>query len=189
MHKYLSQTLLSNAILATTQVTTSADTTELSSVAKIIADYGVTVVVCAIMLIFMWRYMNNILKRDNKLFEEVSPKLDSLEKHITELNTTLSTLISNHNAHSNNSLHAVERDLTDIRKLLLENQDQLRDIAGSLTNVQNGIEVLFRVTVNNKYGSIDQSHSIEASSHYEHYDVDHYHRDVVSDSGSNRDKK
>lgn len=125
-----------------------------STLAQLISDFGIQIVLCSIMLIFMWRMMTNVLKRDNQIFDLIAPKYDELSKKFTDIGTVVSNLVSSHNAHANNEFHAMEKDLDDIRALLLANQDQLRDVAGNLTALSNSVDVLFRVLVNKSYGMI-----------------------------------
>ncbi len=114
-----------------------------SEFASLIADFGIQIVIVAMMMFFMWKYMNNLIKRDNKLYEEIIPRLTTIEKSIKEMDTSVSQLISNHNAHTNQSIKAMEKDLDDIRDMTLRDQDQLRNISGQLTVLEGNIEVLF----------------------------------------------
>lgn len=132
-------------VLLATTVADSAqiETSPLANMASLIVEFGVQVIIVAMMMVFMWRYMNNVIKRDNKLFENVAPQLETITKSIAEMDTNVSSLISSHNAHMNQSIHALEKDQEDIRSILIMEQDQLRSIAGQLTVLNSNVEVMF----------------------------------------------
>ena len=58
------------------------------------------------------------------------------------MNQNISLLISNHNAHTNQTIKALERDQADMRELLIQNQDTLNDISGQLTAMNSSISTL-----------------------------------------------
>lgn len=139
--------------LAATSTTAAEALPGLSSTVKLIVEAGVLTVIAGIMLIVMWKMLNNIIKRDNKLFEGLSPKMDTmqetltknlfeLETKINEVSQNISLLISNHNAHTNQTIKALERDQADMRELLIQNQDTLNDISGQLTAMNSSISTL-----------------------------------------------
>lgn len=128
----------------------------ISSTVKLIVEAGVLAVIAAIMLIIMWRMLNSTIKRDNKLFEEMTPKVDNLlgelktnvyelEKQLNEIDGNISLLISNHNAHTNQTIGAMERDQKEMREMLLQNQDTLKDISGQLTAISSNITMIFQI--------------------------------------------
>ena len=75
---------------------TTPTVSEFGNLAETITNFGIMVVICAVVVIFMYRYMNNIMKRDNALFENMNPKLDKLATDLTAMQSQLSAIITNH---------------------------------------------------------------------------------------------
>ena len=161
MH-FLSQLVVGHKfypILATAAVATETvkSTTAVTDMASILTEYGVQVIIVAMMLLFMWRHMSNVLQRDNKLFEGITPQLEALNKAIGNMDANVSSLITSHNTHVNQSLRALEKDQEDMRSLLLSEQDQLRNIAGQLTVLNSNMEVLFHHVLSMSNGGYSMS--------------------------------
>lgn len=175
--------LLTMALATSTPTATTTATQGVPDMAKMISEFGIQVVISAIMMLIMWRLLNNLIKRDNKLFDELSPKVAELEKLIKDMDSSISSQVSTHNAHSNQLLHALEKDQDDIRSLLLESQDQLRNISGQLTILTSKMEVLAHLMSMTQYGGLRPPISSQAPSTYRspdditevfNGDVDHY---------------
>ena len=161
--------------------------------AKMISEFGVQVVISAIMMLIMWRLLNNLIKRDNKLFEELSPKVADIEKSIKEMDSSISNQVSTHNAHVNQMLRALEKDQDDIRSLLLESQDQLRNISGQLTILTSKMEVLAQLTSMVQYGVRPQIsaqvHSYRDEDITEVFDGNKNHYDIHPEEGDHTKKE
>lgn len=166
---------------------TAPTSSEFGELVETIANFGIMAVICAVVVIFMYRYMNNIMKRDNKLFENMNPKLDKLSADITALQSQLSTLITNHNAHASQSLRAIERDETEIRSMLLEINDSVNEISGQLTALQGNYESILRILTNIAYGNISLPY--RAGTIHEGNFTDVSPDDITDVVGSGDDKK
>lgn len=151
--------------VATVAATATDAVPGLSSTVRLIVEAGVLTVIAGIMLIVMWRMLNSLIKRDNKLFDGLTPKVSALqddlkknlfelETKINEANQNISLLINNHNAHTNQTIKALERDQSDMRELLLQNQDTLNDISGQLTAMNSSITTLLQLFVSQNSGKV-----------------------------------
>lgn len=179
-------------LLLTSTVAENVNTTptspEFGNLVKTITEFGIMAVICAIVVIFMYRYMNNIMKRDNELFENMNPKLDKLSTDLATMQSQLNTLITNHNAHTSQSLRALERDETEIRSMLLEINDSANEISGQLTALQGNYESIFRLLTSYAYGNM----SLPFRTNHEHFHEDNITEvfpEDVTNVGSGDDKK
>lgn len=195
MH-YLTQIVESYNATAPKQslaILTASVTTGVPDMAKMISEFGVQVIISAIMMLIMWRLLNNLIKRDNKLFEELSPKVAEIEKAIKEMDSSISNQVSTHNAHVNQMLHALEKDQDDIRSLLLESQDQLRNISGQLTILTSKMEVLAQLTSMVQYGVRPQisspMHPYRDDGITEVFDGERNHYDIHPGEGEHTKKE
>ena len=176
-------------LAATANQAVVSGTDGLSGMIKLISDFGVQLVISGMMMLFMWKYMNNVIKRDNKLFEDLSPKIEQLSEVIKNMDASISAMISSHNAHASQSLHALEKDQDDIRGLLLESHDQLRSISGQLTVLSSNMDVLVHMVNmlnNSQYGTrppLPNHHYDMGSTIVEdgHGNIDHYNIHPTSD--------
>lgn len=141
---------------ASTDAATDATIPGVTSAAKLIAEFGILVVIAAMMMLFMWKQMNNVIKRDNKLYDELSPRLTAiqddlkadifkLESEISKVNQNISLLINNHNAHSNQTLKAMEKDQSEMSELLIQNLDAWRETVGQITAIGNNVNMIMEV--------------------------------------------
>jgi SMC interacting uncharacterized protein involved in chromosome segregation len=137
--------LQSAIIVATETSTTSTSVSTLSNIVQVISDFGVEVVITAVTICFMYRYMRNLIKRDNGLYENVIPKIEGLSTSIKSMESDINKLISNHNTHSNTMLRNLEKDQEDLHDMVLENQNQLRELNARLTSLQRNQEIMFRM--------------------------------------------
>lgn len=142
---------LSTGIAFAEEVTTKSTGAfaPISELATMVTEFGIQIIIAVIMLIFMWRHINNVIKRDNKLFEEMTPKLTEIINAITRMDINITTLITNHNGHSNSELKVIERNQDDIRDINTKNEDMLKNILVQLAVLNGNIEALFRFVVNN----------------------------------------
>ena len=163
-------------VLATTSTSvvaaTDATIPGVTSTAKLIAEFGILVVIAAMMMLFMWKQMNNVIKRDNKLYEELAPKLTEvqdelkddifkLETELNNVNQNISLLINNHNAHTNQTIKALERDQSEMRELVLQSLDSLKEGAGQITAIGNNLNILIQASLRN----IDTQNNNHQDSH------------------------
>lgn len=150
-----------------TSTTTEPDVIPgVTTVVNAVAEFGIMIVISAVMITITWRMTNNIIKRDNKLYDEMAPKLTSLqtdlannvyriENVLKDIDRNITTAVSNHNAHSNQSHKSMEKDMQDIRDMLLQNQDTLRDISSQLTVLNTNVETINKMMMHNIYGKRD----------------------------------
>lgn len=136
---------LQSAIVATETSSTSTSVSALSNIVQVISDFGVEVVITAVTICFMYRYMRNLIKRDNGLYENVIPKIEGLSTSIKSMESDINRLITNHNTHSNTMLRNLEKDQEDLHDMVLENQNQLRELNARLTSLQRNQEIMFRM--------------------------------------------
>lgn len=183
---------LSHTVMLASVATNTSTLSPMSDMVSILTEYGVQVIIVAMMLLFMWKYMNNVIKRDNKLFENVSPQLEAISKAIADMDVNVSSLVSSHNAHANQSIKALEKDQEDMRSLLLNEQDQLRTIAGQLTVLNSNVEVLFHHVISLNGGYMMNRPQLSQQMMYgnppKNGDQDNDHYDIHPDIQS-QDKK
>lgn len=168
---------------------TTPTVSEFGNLAETITNFGIMVVICAVVVIFMYRYMNNIMKRDNALFENMNPKLDKLATDLTAMQSQLSAIITNHNAHASQSLRAIERDETEIRSMLLEINDSVNEISGQLTALQGNYESIFRILTSYAYGNMGLPYGPGHDHFHEGMVTDVSPDELITDVGSGDDKK
>jgi len=120
----------------------------ISEMASLISDFGIQIVIVAIMLIFMWRHMNNIIKRDNKLFEDMNPRLADIKKAIIDMDTNITTLVSNHNARANSEFKEIAKEEADLKTVLSRNETLLKDILIQITILNANAEAMHRYLLN-----------------------------------------
>lgn len=169
-------------------VNTTPTSSEFGNLVKTITDFGIMAVICAVVVIFMYRYMNNIMKRDNKLFENINPKLDKLSADLATMQSQLNALITNHNAHSSQSLRALERDETEIRSMLLEINDSVNEISGQLTALQGNYESIFRILTSYAYGNVGLPFR-PGQEHFHEDNITEVSPEDIINVGSGDDKK
>jgi len=178
-------------ILATATTNAVKTDPEITGMASLLTEYGVQVIIVAMMLFFMWKHMNNVIKRDNKLFEGVTPQLEAISKAISAMDANVSSLISSHNTHANQSMRALEKDQEDMRSLLLSEQDQIRNIASQLTVLNSSMEVLFHHVLSMSSGTYMMGRQLPKYTDVSAVDGDQMneHYDIHPSESSNEDKK
>ena len=120
----------------------------ISEMASLISDFGIQIVIVAIMLIFMWRHMNNIIKRDNKLFEDMTPRIADIKKAIIDMDTNLTTLVSNHNARANSEFKEITKEQEDLKEVVARNEVLLKDVLIQITILNANAEAMHRYLLN-----------------------------------------
>lgn len=159
----LTQALAGVLLTTTTATPDNIVVTGISSVAEMITEFGILVVIAAIMITITWKMTNNTIKRDNKLFDEMVPKMASLQTDLAnnvrllesvmkDMDRNITTAVSNHNAHSNQSHRSMEKDMEDIRETLIQNQVILRDVSSQLTAINSGIEIIYKLLIHSAHG-------------------------------------
>jgi gas vesicle protein len=131
--------------LAASTVSTSDSVSTITTIAQMISDFGIQLVISSIMVFFIYRYLKSVLKRDNSVFETIKPKLEEISSDISKMGTDINKLVSNHNSHSNQMLRVLEKNQDDIRDLILEQQNQTRTIMAQLSALQSNIEIMLRM--------------------------------------------
>jgi hypothetical protein len=140
--------VVGNGSIVHTLLTTSSSTssvTDITSLVGLISDAGISIVISAVMVFFIYRYLRSLMKRDNQLFNSIIPKLDGIESELTRMESDISKLVSNHNAHSNQMLKGMEKEQDDMRDMIAEEQNQLRTIMSQIAAVQSNVEITLRI--------------------------------------------
>ena len=134
----------------------TAEADVLLSIIQSIADQGVMIVITSIVVIFLGKYLKIVMDRETELINGILPKLDELNNSIKDLQKTFNEAIGSHNTRSNQSLRTLERDSSDIKNYISDNEDLLREIDQKMTILENNYNTLFKVMVsfmnNNKPG-------------------------------------
>ena len=131
-----------STVLLTSEIS-STDT--LSTTIQSIADQGVTIIIAAIVILFLGNYLNNVLKRENDVLYGILPKLEEINKSIKQLQTTFNEVIGAHNARSNQSLKTIERTTSDIKGDISEEAEMLREISNRITVLESNYNTLFKL--------------------------------------------
>lgn len=107
-------------ILVGNVLTMADDADTVNSFVKMVSDNGVTIVIAAIILFFLFmvlrivlKMFNNMIDRDNELIGNIVPKLDNLQMAIVELQRTTNEAIALHNASSNQKFANISSNTED----------------------------------------------------------------------------
>ena len=173
------------AILATTV----EDTLNLS---KSITEYGIMITISAVFLILTLFIFKRMINSYSKTIDGIIPKLEETSKSINALKISINELMSAHNAHSNQSLRTLERDMKDVKEDISHYQKALIDLDRSLNVLQENYNTLLKIIIhNNGYNRIVIPEQF-IDDHYDdrmvHVDPTHY-REHLDDVGETNKKE
>ena len=145
----MSSETMTNAInLTAATVTSISETTShdiLASTIKSIADQGATIVITAIVLIFLGSYLKSVLKRENDVIYGILPKLTEINTTIKGLQKSVNDVVGSHNMRANQSFNNIERAADDIKDGICDENEILREICNRLTALENNYNTLFKL--------------------------------------------
>ena len=127
-----------------------------------------------------------------KTIDGIIPKLEETSKSINALKISINELMSAHNAHSNQSLRTLERDMKDVKEDISHYQKALIDLDRSLNVLQENYNTLLKIIIhNNGYNRIVIPEQF-IDDHYDdrmvHVDPTHY-REHLDDVGETNKKE
>lgn len=115
----------------------------INSIAKTIADLGVTIVICAVILIFLTRILNTMVNHVNTTYESILPKIETINDAITDSQNAIISAITGHNTSSNTKLYELRSDVNkaqaDLEKLsnaIFEMNAQLQRLDSNIDSNQ-----------------------------------------------------
>ena len=136
----------------------------LTNIVQTIADLGVTLVIAAIVVVFLGKYLSTLIDREKSLIDGILPKINELNTSIQDLQKTFNEAIGSHNTRSNQSLRTLERDANDIKKCISEDEEILRDIFNKMMVLENNYDTLLKILVslmNSKNTGMYPSHRLQ----------------------------
>lgn len=92
------------------------DMIELKEVIEMISNLGITIVISAGVVVFIFKLLTMLLKQNQKMVEDIMPRIAELEKSIEKNKSDMMGAITNHNTHTQTILHTMETELKSIDK-------------------------------------------------------------------------
>lgn len=144
------------------------------NLAKAISEYGILVVIAAIYLFLTLFVIRRLLNNYSKTIDSTISEIKELRETIQGIQKSFNEVMSNHNAHSNQSLKTLERNEKDVRDIIMDCQKTLKEIQSEMIVIRNGNENMFRFLIaNSNKGYTSQLPTMDVDSHDDYGDVDY----------------
>lgn len=111
-------------------------------VVKAISDFGVTIVIAAIVLIFMSKFLNNMLERDSIMINNVGPRLGKLSSTLHDFQKAVNEAISSHNTHVNKTLASMQRDNQELLEKLQHTEEMVANLTSKMDVVESNYKIV-----------------------------------------------
>ena len=112
----------------------------INDMAKSIADFGITVLICAVILFFLCRILNVMVKQVNATYESILPKISEIGDMIGELKNAISTTIAAHNNNSSSKLYELRVDVDKAQEDLNKLVDTINAAHAQLQRLDSNID-------------------------------------------------
>lgn len=124
----------------------------INDMAKSIADFGITVLICAVILFFLCRILNVMVKQVNATYESILPKISEIGDMINELKNSISTTIAAHNNNSSSKLYELRVDVDNAQEALTKLVDAVSAANAQLqrldSNIDSNQKLMIQITNN-----------------------------------------
>lgn len=138
-----------------TTVATNFGQDDIMNISKLISDYGATVILAAVGIIFLVKVLNTFLEKDKAVTNSIIPGLTEIRNTIANLKVTVVETISSHNTASNKKLTEVKTEINAVQKAfdkadanLTENVKKLDDRVDALTEQLTRIDAKLDIVIN-----------------------------------------
>lgn len=127
-----------------TAAMTQADKGNITEVVKAIEDLGITVVVCAVVVLFLYKILNTMVNQVDTTYQSILPEMQKIGAAISEAKTSIIEAITNHNSASANRLHdaaantqALEANVAELTKNVSELTAKISSLDTNIDTAQN----------------------------------------------------
>lgn len=129
---------------------------ELTSMVEAISNFGIMLIIAAVIVIFLARVLNSMLARDEALISSLVPKLEEMGKQISALQSSVNDVISSHNSKSVQGLRDLSRDNEDIIREINYTKKEIKDLQYSVNELRDHCAELASTINYHKYTNVKQ---------------------------------
>ena len=107
------------------------DVPSVTDAAKVIADLGMTVVISAVVLVFLGRVLNTMVRQVDTTYQSILPELKKISDDIASAKNIIVEGLSNHNTVASKRLYEIRADVSSMEKNiqhLVERFDELDNL-------------------------------------------------------------
>lgn len=113
---------------------------EFTNVAKTIADFGVTIVVCAVVIIFLFKILNTMVKQIEATQQSVLPEIQKIGDRINSVENNVMEAVTKHNTSSANRLYSTGTDIEKLKSDAAKMLDQLAELNACIQRLDTNID-------------------------------------------------
>ena len=127
---------LSRIALATAQI----QGTGLTDAAKVIADLGVTAVICAVVVTLLIKILNTMVNQVDATQKSILPEIQKLEGQIAYVKDSVMEAITKHNTSSINRLYSSSNDIEKIKEDTAKMLAQISEMSAYIQRLDTNID-------------------------------------------------
>lgn len=112
----------------------------LTDMAKTVADLGITIVICAVIVVFLFKSLNMLLEQNETTQRSVLPEVQKIGDQVNVAKDGIMEAITKHNTSTTNRLYSIDSNIDKIKADVAEMMKQISDINAYIQRLDTNID-------------------------------------------------